>query len=88
MQTEEEIAAIRAEVAALKSTALTREQHAAVDRLVDHTEHLVHLVEVDKFRKTFWATVRSWSVAGSAALAAIWVVKDGLSRVLRALLEP
>lgn len=84
----DEIAALRADVAALKATALNAEQRAAVDRLTDHIESLVRLIEDDKFRRTLWATARSWSVALGAVVAAAWVVKDGLARVLRALLEP
>lgn len=84
----EEIALLRADVAALKATALTAEQRAAVDRLAEHVEALVGLVEADKFTRRLWSTVRSWSAVLAALMAGMWVIKDSLARAVRALLEP
>jgi len=83
----EEIAALRADISMLKASSLTVAQRDAVDRLADHVDALVRLVDEDQFKRTLWTTVRSWSVAIGAVVAAVWVVKDGLARALRALVE-
>lgn len=87
MSEADEIAALRAEVAVLKSTALTAAQRDAVDRLSDHVEALVHLVDQDRMRRLFFGSLRSWIVAAGAFIGAVWVMKDGLARAIKALVE-
>lgn len=83
----DELAALRAEVVALKATQLTAEQREAVDRLTDHVAALEAIVDEHKVRRLFLATVRSWAVGLAAIVAAIWTAKEGLARLLRGLLE-
>lgn len=87
MSEADEIAALRAEVAVLKSTALTPVQRDAVDRLADHVEALVRLVDEDRMRRMFFASARSWLVGLGAVIAALWAAKEGIARALRALIE-
>lgn len=83
----EELAALRAEVNALKATRLTPEQLAAVDRLIDHVAALEIIVDEHKMRRMLVASIRSWTVGLAAMIGALWAVKEGLARLLRGLLE-
>ena len=83
----EELAALRAEVNALKATRLTPEQLAAVERLIDHVAALEIIVDEHKLRRMLVASMRSWTVGLAAMLGALWAVKEGLARLLRGLLE-
>jgi hypothetical protein len=83
----EELAALRAEVNALKATRLTPEQLAAVDRLIDHVAALEIIVDEHKMRRMLVASMRSWTVGLAAMIGALWAVKEGLARLLRGLLE-
>ena len=92
----EELAALRAEVNALKATRLTPEQlaavdrlidHVAVDRLIDHVAALEIIVDEHKMRRMLVASMRSWTVGLAAMIGALWAVKEGLARLLRGLLE-
>ena len=83
----DEIAALRQEVAVLRNTSLTKIQRDAVDRLTDHVEALVRIVDEDRMKRLFTGSLRSWSVALGAVVSAVWVVKDGLARALKALIE-
>lgn len=83
----EELAALRAEVNALKATRLTPEQLAAVDRLIDHVAAIEAIVDEHKVRRLLLASVRSWTVGLAAMIGAIWAAKEGLARLLRGLLE-
>ena len=87
MSEADEIAALRAEVQVLRSTSLTAVQRDAVDRLTDHVEALVRLVDEDRMRRLFVGSLRSWIVAVGALVAALWGIKEGLGRMLRALVE-
>lgn len=83
----EELAALRAEVNALKATRLTPEQLAAVNRLIDHVAALEIIVDEHKMRRMLVASIRSWTVGLAAMIGALWAVKEGLARLLRGLLE-
>lgn len=83
----EELAALRAEVNALKATRLTPEQLAAVNRLIDHVAALEIIVDEHKMRRMLVASMRSWTVGLAAMIGALWAVKEGLARLLRGLLE-
>ena len=83
----EELAALRAEVNALKATRLTPEQLAAVERLIDHVAALEIIVDEHKMRRMLVASMRSWTVGLAAMIGALWAVKEGLARLLRGLLE-
>lgn len=83
----EELAALRAEVNALKATRLTPEQLAAVYRLIDHVAALEIIVDEHKMRRMLVASMRSWTVGLAAMIGALWAVKEGLARLLRGLLE-
>lgn len=83
----EELAALRAEVNALKATRLTPEQLAAVDRLIYHVAALEIIVDEHKMRRMLVASMRSWTVGLAAMIGALWAVKEGLARLLRGLLE-
>lgn len=83
----EELAALRAEVNALKATRLTPEQLAAVDRLIEHVAALEIIVDEHKMRRMLVASMRSWTVGLAAMIGALWAVKEGLARLLRGLLE-
>lgn len=83
----DEIAALRAEVAALRATQLNAEQLDAVDRLTDHVEALERIVDEDRMKRLFLASVRSWTVGLAATVGAIWALNEGLARLLRSLLE-
>lgn len=87
MSEADEIAALRAEVQVLRSTSLTAVQRDAVDRLTDHVEALVRLVDEDRMRRLFFGSLRSWIVAAGAFIGAVWVMKDGLARAIKALVE-
>ena len=83
----DELAALRAEVNALKATRLTPEQLAAVDRLIDHVAALEIIVDEHKMRRMLVASMRSWTVGLAAMIGALWAVKEGLARLLRWMLE-
>lgn len=83
----EELAALRAEVNALKATRLTPEQLAAVNRLIDHVAALEIIVDEHKMHRMLVASIRSWTVGLAAMIGALWAVKEGLARLLRGLLE-
>lgn len=83
----DELAALRADVAALKATQLTAEQRAAVDRLTDHVAALEVIVDEHKVRRLLLASVRSWTVGLAAIIGGMWAAKEGLARLLRGLLE-
>lgn len=83
----DEIAALRAEVAALRATQLSAEQREAVDRLTDHVAALEAIVDERKVRRMLLAGIRSWTVGLAAIIGGMWAAKEGLARLLRGLLE-
>lgn len=82
-----EIDELRADVERLQRLALTDEQRAAVERLARHVDGLVAMAEADRARRWLMTTARTWAVALGAVVAAFWVVRDGLARALKAILE-
>lgn len=88
MGLEDEVAALRADVERLRAAALTKEQRDAVARIVEHVDRIIEMAESDRMRRWLLGTVRSWSVAIAAVVAAIWVVRDGAARILRAIIAP
>lgn len=87
MNEADEIAALRAEVAALRATQLTTEQREAVDRLTDHVAAIEAIVDEHKVRRMFLSMIRAWTVGLAASIGAVWAIKEGLARLLRSLLE-
>ena len=83
-----EITELRREVAELRSLALTPQQRAVVERLAQHVESIVSMVEEDRVWKRAIERMRSWIVAVAAVIAAAWVIRDGAARALRSLLDP
>lgn len=88
MGLEEEVAALRADVERLRAAALTKEQRDTLVRIVEHVDRIIEMAESDRMRRWLLNTVRSWSVAIAAVVAAIWVVRDGAARIIRAIIAP